>query len=456
MPPEVETGRIPPHNLEAERSVLGAVLLENQALYTSIELLVPESFYQPGHRVVFSAMVAMAEKGSPIDLVTLSSRLEGEGRLEEAGGRVYLASLADAVPTAASAAHYCRIVHEKAILRGLIGTATDIVRDAMGGPDDAELLLDDAERRIFALSERKFRGGVVSVRDLVHPTFREIEDRCKRDHAISGVPTGYQKLDELTTGLQPADLVIVAGRPSMGKTAFVLNITQNASVRHQKSVLFFSLEMSNKQLLTRLLCAEARLDAQKVRSGRVGKADPGEWTRFIRAADVIKQAPIYIDDTAQTVLEMRAKSRRQKAEKGLDLVVVDYLQLMRGRGRADSREQEISEISRSLKALAKELAVPVIALSQLNRAVENRPGNRPILADLRESGAIEQDADVIMFIHRSEYFTREQTPVDEKGIAEIMVSKQRNGPTDTVRLAWKKEYGRFEDLADRTFAGDMS
>ncbi len=456
MPPEVTPGRVPPHSLEAERSVLGAVLLDNEALFPATEHLVPGSFYQEAHASIFAAMLALWEARQPVDLVTLSSRMEAEGTLSAVGGRAYLASLADAVPTAAHAAHYARLVREKSVLRQLIGTATAIVGDCFEGPTDVDLMLDEAERRIFEISEKRVRSGFQALRDLTIPAFKSLQELAERKGALTGVPTGFERLDELTSGLQKSDLIIIAARPSMGKTALALNIAQNAALRHKHPVGIFSLEMGLTQLIQRLIFSEAKVDGQKARRGRIEKSD---WPNLSGAMGRLHEAPIYIDDTpALGVLEMRAKARRLKLDKGLDLLIVDYLQLMRGRGRTDSREQEISEISRSLKALAKELEIPVIALSQLNREVEKQPGQRPNLSNLRESGAIEQDADVIMFIHREEYYLRntpdKPIPPEKKGVAEVIVAKQRNGPTDTVKLAWLSDITRFEDLAPTAYYGE--
>ena len=436
--------KVPPQNLEAERAVLGAILMDNDAVYPVLEIIGPSAFYQPSHRLIFSTMIELSERGEPIDIVTLSERLRSGGSLDQAGGPDYIPTLADEVPTSAGVANYAKIVKEKAVLRTLIEASTEIVQDCFDTPGDVDDLLDEAERRIFAISEQRIRSGFLSMKEIVKSSFKTIESLYEKKEHITGVPSGFADIDELTSGFQPADLVIIAGRPSMGKTAFCLNIAQYASMHKEMTVAVFSLEMAKEQLVMRMLCSEARIDAHRLRSGFLGQTD---WPKLSTAAGRLADASIYIDDTpAISSMEMRAKTRRLKADKGLDLVIVDYLQLMSGRSRSDSREQEISEISRSLKALAKELGVPVLALSQLNRGVENRMDKRPILADLRESGAIEQDADVIIFIYRDEVYNKDSM---EKGIAEIIIGKQRNGPVGTKKLTWLDKYTRFEDMTTR-------
>jgi replicative DNA helicase len=418
--------------------------LDNEVVYSVMEILGPEAFYQEGHRIIFNAMLNLNERGEPIDLVTLTNRLRSDGLLEKIGGAAYLPSVADGVPTSAGAAHYARIVKEKSILRDLISTSSEIVEDCFDAPGDVDELIDRAERRIFQISERRIGAGFYSMKEIVKSSFKTIETLYERKEHVTGVPTGFKDIDELTSGLQPSDLIVVAGRPSMGKTALCLNIAQGAAGIHKLPVAIFSLEMAKEQLVTRMLCSEARIDAHRLRSGFLSDTD---WPKLTRAAGHLSESPIYIDDSpAISVMEMRAKARRLKADKDLKLIIIDYMQLMRGRARIDSREQEISEISRSLKALAKELAVPVVALSQLNRAVENRQDKRPLLADLRESGAIEQDADVIIFIYRDEFYNKASP---EKGVAEIIVGKQRNGPVGTRKLTWLDKYTRFEDMSER-------
>ena len=438
--------KVPPQNLEAEASVLGGILLENEAINRVLEILVPADFYRESHRKIFRAMMELTDRTEPADLITLSEILKARGELEAVGGSAYLASLADQVPTAANIAHYARIIREKAILRQLITSATDIATRGFEEQGNVDEFLDAAEKVIFDIAEKKIKSAFVSVGDMIKDTLKAVERLYERKELVTGVPTGFKDLDKLTAGLQPSELIIVAGRPSMGKTAFALNIATYASLNAGIGVAVFSLEMAREQLVLRMLCSEARVDNSKVRAGYLGERD---FPKLANAAGRLHEALIYIDDTpAISVLELRAKTRRliRDREKKLGLVIVDYLQLMRGMGAASNREQEISEISRSLKALAKELRVPVIALSQLNRRVEDRGDRRPMMADLRESGAIEQDADVIAFIYRDEVYNQKS---QDKGIAEVIVAKQRNGPIDTVRLAFLSEYTRFEDLAAR-------
>lgn len=445
---DVRTSKVPPQNIEAEQSVLGAILLENGAMNKALEILSADDFYKESHRKIFLGMIELSEKNEPIDLVTLVEHLRRKDELERVGGAVYLASMVHFVPTSANVRHHSKIVHEKSLLRRLIATATDIVTAGYDGDRDVEDLLDTAENAIFGISEKKVRPSFVSVKDIVRSSVETIETLYERKERVTGVPTGFTDVDEQTSGLQPSDLVIVAGRPSMGKTAFCLGIAQHVGTTKKIPVAVFSLEMSKEQLVIRMLCSEARVDAHKLRSGYLGKSD---WPKLMTAAGRLSEAPIFIDDSAGlSVLEMKAKARRLKAEHGLGLIIVDYLQLMRGRGSTESREQEISDISRSLKGLAKELRVPVIALSQLNRAVESRQDKRPQLADLRESGSIEQDADVVMFIYREEVYRKDKE--DVRGIAEIIIGKQRNGPVGTVSLAFIDRYTRFDDL-DRKHVG---
>jgi replicative DNA helicase len=443
--PGTDIRKVPPQNLEAERAVLGAILMDNESIYAVMEILDSSAFYQPSHRLIFGTMLELSQRGDPIDIVTLSERLRSAGSLDKAGGPDYIPTLADEVPTAAGVANYAAIVREKATLRGLIEASTEIVHDCFETPGEVDQVLDDAERRIFAISEKRIRSGFLSMKEIVKSSFKTIELLYEKKEHITGVPSGFADIDDLTSGFQPSDLIIIAGRPSMGKTAFCLNIAQHASMHKEKTVAVFSLEMAKEQLVMRMLCSEARIDAHRLRSGFLGQTD---WPKLSTAAGRLADASIYIDDTpAISSMEMRAKTRRLKAEKGLDLVIVDYLQLMSGRStRNDNREQEISEISRSLKALAKELAIPVLALSQLNRGVESRVDKRPVLADLRESGAIEQDADVIMFIYRDEVYNKDTM---DKGIAEVIIGKQRNGPVGTKKLTWLDKYTRFEDLTSR-------
>jgi replicative DNA helicase len=434
--------RLPPQNLEAETSVLGAVLLENEALNRVLEILQEDDFYRNAHRRIFSAILHLYEHSEPVDLITLSEVLKTRGELDDVGGVEYLNSLANAVPTAANISYYAKIIKEKAILRKLINRATEIVSQSYSNSGDVDEFIDQAERTIFEISEDRVRPSFYPIKDLIKSSFKTIERLYEKRQLITGVPTGFQKLDELTSGLQPSDLIIIAGRPSMGKTALALNIAQNASVQAAIPAAIFSLEMSKEQLALRMLCSEAKVDAHRLRGGFLSEAD---WPKLTRAAGSLSEAPLFIDDTpALSALEMRAKTRRLKIEHNLGLVIVDYLQLMRGRASADSREQEISDISRSLKALAKELSIPVIALSQLNRRVEERGDKRPQLSDLRESGAIEQDADVILFLYREEVYNKSE---ENRGKAELIIGKQRNGPTDKVDLAFLDKYTRFENLS---------
>jgi replicative DNA helicase len=437
--------KVPPQNLEAEQSILGGILLENSSINSALEILSKGDFYNEAHRKIFSTIIELSEKNEPVDLITLSNALKDKSMLDSVGGTSYLASLVDNVPSAANVVNYAKIVKEKAILRGLIGSATDIINSCYETGSDVDVVLDKAEHSIFEISENKVRPSFYPIRDIVKDSFRAIEDLYARKELITGVPTGFEKIDDLTSGLQKSDLIIIAGRPSMGKTSLALNIAQFAALEGQIPVAIFSLEMSKEQLAFRLLASEAKVDSQRLRKGFLGETD---WPKLTTAAGRLSEAPLFIDDTpAITVLEMKAKSRRLAADPaGLGLIVVDYIQLMRAGGYRDNREQEISEISRSLKALAKELKVPVIALSQLNRKVEDRTNRRPQMADLRESGAIEQDADVIAFIYRDEVYNKsDDNP--EKGIAEIIIGKQRNGPTGIVRLAFLEKFTSFENLA---------
>jgi replicative DNA helicase len=436
--------KIPPQSIEAEESVLGGILLDNAALDRAIELMQPDDFYREAHRKIFRAMLDLSERHEPVDLVTLSDALRSKNELQEVGGAAYLAELTERVPTAANVAHYARIVKDKAILRALILASSEIAMRGYEAPPDVESFLDEAEHQIFALAERKTRPSFFRVRDVVVESMKAVEQLYERQQLVTGVPTGFTDLDKKTAGLQPGDLIIIAGRPSMGKTAFALNIAQHAALEAGTGVAVFSLEMSKEQLVFRMLCSEARVDQSKVRAGYAANKD---YPRLALAADRLPEAPIYIDDTpALGILELRAKSRRLKRDReaNLGLVIVDYLQLMKGLS-SDSREQEISSISRSLKALAKEIGVPVIALSQLNRQVESRTEKKPVMADLRESGAIEQDADVIMFLYRDWVYN--QKTADERS-AEVIIGKQRNGPTGTVALTFFSEFTRFENRTE--------
>jgi replicative DNA helicase len=438
-----EFRKVPPHSIAAEESVLGGILLDNNALDRAVELIVPEDFYREAHRKIMRAILDLNERHEPVDLVTLADALRGRNELQDVGGASYLAELAERVPTAANVAHYARIVKDKAILRALIQTTTEIAMRSYEAQANVESFLDEAEHQIFTLSERKTKPSFFRLRDIVIESMKAVEQLYERQELVTGVPSGFVDLDKKTAGLQRGDLVIVAGRPSMGKTAFALNIAQYAALEANTGVAVFSLEMSKEQLVFRMLCSEARVDQSKVRAGYAAQRD---YPKLAIAADRLSEAAIYIDDTpALSVLELRAKARRLKREReaNLGLIIVDYLQLMRGIS-SDSREQEISSISRSLKALAKELSVPVIALSQLNRQVEARAEKKPVMADLRESGAIEQDADVIMFLFRPVVYDPKNADEHE---AEVIIGKQRNGPTGSVPLTFFSEFTRFENRA---------
>ena len=439
--------RVPPQNLEAEQSVLGAILLDNEAINHSIEILTAEDFYRESHREIFRAMVLLSERNQPVDAITLTDTLRNHGALEAIGGAGYVAELAACVPTAANVAHYARIVREKAILRSLASVATEIAGGAYEAPANVDEYLDEAEHKVFEISERRIRHAFYSMNDLTRESLKLIEQLYEKKELVTGVPTGFLDLDRLTAGLQPSDLVIIAARPSMGKTALALNIAAYAATEAEPrvGVAFFSLEMSKEQLVLRMLCAEGRVDSSKARAGFLGERD---FPKLAQAAARLSEAPIFIDDSSDTSpIVLKAKCRRLMRERSanLGLIVIDYLQLMRSARPGESREKEIAEISRSLKALAKELKVPVIALSQLNRQVETRPDRRPLLADLRESGAIEQDADVIAFIYRDEMYHRDSK---EPGVAEVIIAKQRNGPTGTAKLTYLSQYTRFENHAD--------
>ncbi|HKY32061.1 MAG TPA: replicative DNA helicase [Candidatus Polarisedimenticolia bacterium] len=443
---DITLERTLPHNLDAERSILGSIILENRALNQAQEILREEDFYRESHRRLYRVMESLRERSSVIDLVTLKNELERSGELDAVGGAAYVASLVDGVPKSANVEHYARIVKEKAILRGLIDAGNRIVHLCFEAEAPVEDLLDEAQKQIFQIAEGNLRSGFVPVREVAGPTLEYIDKLHERQELITGIPTGFERLDEMTSGLQNTDLIVVAARPSMGKTALALNISQHVATRAGRTVGVFSLEMSKEQLFLRMLCAQARVDAHRLRTGRLGK---DEWARLTMAFGELTEARIYVDDTPGiSLFEMRAKARRLKAERGLDLVVVDYLQLVRGRGRYENRTQEVSDISRSLKGLAKELRVPLIALSQLSRAPEQRGGDhKPQLSDLRESGAIEQDADVVMFIYREEVYKPSE---ENQGLARLLIEKQRNGPTGAVDLAFIKEYTKFENLEWRT------
>ncbi len=429
-----------PHNAEAERTVLGAILVDNAAFNSAAEILARDDFYREAHRRIFDAMAALSEKSQPIDVVTLKDELQRTGTLDAVGGAAYLGSLVEGVPRLTNVEQWSRIIKEKSVLRSLIHTGNRIVQSCYEGEDDAAQLLDRAEKAIFDIAERRLRQGFVGIREIVKESFRTIDQLSQSKELVTGLPTGFVGIDERTTGLQKGDLIIVAARPSMGKTSFCLNVAQHASQKTGETVGVFSLEMSKEQLVLRMLCSEARVDSHKLRTGHLQEKD---WARLANAYATLSNARIFIDDSASlTPLEVRAKCRRLKAEHGLGLVMIDYLQLMNIGGRIENRQQEIASISRSLKGLAKELNCPVIALSQLSRAPEARTEKRPQLADLRESGAIEQDADIVMFIYREEVY---RPSPENTGLAELIVAKQRNGPIGTTELVFIKDFTRFEN-----------
>ena len=439
-----ETLKIPPQNIEAEQSVLGSMLLEEEAIGEAIEALREEYFYQDAHKKIFSAICKLYETGRAVDLITLREKLKKDNQIKAIGGVSYLTRLTEIVPSASNVKHYARIVKEKAILRILINTSTNIISDCYDESIDADQMLDRAERNIFDIAEKRLDTKFVSLKDIVKDSIKLIDDLYQRKAHVTGIPTGFNELDVMTAGLQSSDLIVVAGRPSMGKSALATCLAEHAAIVEKVPTAIFSLEMSKEQLVQRMLCSRAGVDLSKVRSGYLSQE---EWPQLTNAAGVLSEAPIYIDDTpAISALELRAKARRLKAKYNIGLIVLDYLQLMQGPARAESRQQEISEISRGIKALARELNLPLIAVSQLSRATEARPGHRPQLSDLRESGAIEQDADVVMLLLREEYYN--PTP-DNKGKAEVIIAKQRNGPVGSKKLAFLKEYVRFADLSPR-------
>lgn len=431
--------RVPPHNHEAEQSVIGAIFLEPQALITASEILMPDDFYRIAHQKIFQTMLDLSDQGKAIDVVTVTEELSAKKELEDVGGLSYLTELANAVPTAANIGHYAKIVEEKALLRRLIRVATKIVEDGFTREDEVEALLAEAEKKVMEVANRKNAGDFKHVKDVLVQTYDNIEQLQSRNGDVTGIPTGFKDLDRMTAGFQRNDLIIVAARPSVGKTAFALNIAQNVAIKARENVAIFSLEMGAEQLVMRMLCAEGNIDAQVLRTGALTADD---WSKLTMAMGSLSDSGIYIDDTpGLRVSEIRAKCRRLAQEHGLGMILIDYLQLIQGSGRrGENRQQEVSEISRSLKALARELKVPVIALSQLSRGVEQRQDKRPMMSDIRESGSIEQDADIVAFLYRDDYYDKES---DNKNMIEIIIAKQRNGPTGTVTLAFKKEFNKF-------------
>lgn len=442
MSPELSLDKLPPQNLEAEMAVLGSMLMDEDAISVSTELLDESSFYKDSHKKIFEAISGLYGANKAVDLITLTNELKRSEILDEIGGASYLTALVNCVPTAANINHYVSIVKEKYILRTLINSATKIISICYESEGNVDEVVDSAEKFIFEVSDRRTQGTYLHMKEIVKDSIENIDKLYQKKAHVTGIPTGYIDFDNITSGLQESDLIIVAGRPSMGKSALALGIAEYAGVIEKIPTAFFSLEMSKEQLVQRMLCAHAKVDAHKVRTGYLS---PSDWPRLTAAAGKLSEAPIFIDDSpAISVMELRAKARRLKAHHDIKLIILDYMQLMRGSGREENRQQEISDISRSLKSLARELNVPVVAISQLSRAVESRTDHRPQLSDLRESGAIEQDADVVVLILREEYYN--PTP-DNQGIAEIIIAKQRNGPVGSVKLSFIKELTRFENLA---------
>jgi len=436
--------RIPPQNIEAEQAVLGAMLIEREAISKVAELLRPEDCYREAHRLIYHAMLELFNKNDAVDMVTVIEFLRKGDKLEAAGGISYITSLANSVPTAANVLYHARIVEEKALLRQLINAATNIA--TLGYEDSQEVagILDTAEKTILSVSSRRLGGEFTPIKSIIFDAFTKIEQLYASKGSITGLSTGFKDLDRLTSGLQPSDLILIAARPSMGKTAFVLNIAQHIGIKEKKAVAFFSLEMSKEQLVQRMLCAESTIDSQRL---RIGELEPNDWTKLVAGADRLSAAPIFIDDTSGiTVMEMRSKCRRLKIEYDLKLIIIDYLQLMQGSSKkgSENRQQEISEISRSLKGLAREIGVPVIALSQLSRSVESRQVKKPMLSDLRESGSLEQDADIVAFLYRDDYYNPDS---EQKNITEVIIAKHRNGPVDTIQLFFHKQFTKFSDLS---------
>jgi replicative DNA helicase len=442
--------RTPPQNIEAEQAVLGAIFIEPESLTVASEFLIPEDFYRSSHQKIFSAMLKLSDQGKAIDVVTVTEELAATEQLENIGGVSYLMELANAVPTAANVEYYARIVEEKSLLRRLIRTATEIAQEGYSREDEVESLLSEAEKKIMEVSGRKSAGSFISIKDVLVEAYDNIEKLANRQGDITGIPTGFTELDRMTAGFQRNDLIIVAARPSVGKTAFALNIAQNVATKTDEVVAIFSLEMGAEQLVMRMLSSEGNINAQNLRTGDLSDED---WKKLTMAMGSLSNAQIYIDDTPGIrIAEMRAKCRRLKQERGLGMILIDYLQLIQGDGKADNRQQEVSEISRSLKALARELEVPVIALSQLSRSVEQRQDKRPMMSDIRESGSIEQDADIVAFLYRDDYYDKE---TENKNIIEIIIAKQRNGPVGTVQLAFAKEYSKFVNLERRYDDADI-
>ena len=441
----MDLGKVPPHDIEAEQAVIGSMLTDKDAVIAAAEILKEDAFYRDDNKAIYEAILNLYNKSEPVDIITLKDELESMNKFEQVGGYEYLASLPEKVPTTANVQKYIKIVEEKAILRNLIKTANEIISLGYDSNEDVEDIMDNAEKKIFDIMQSKNQKGYTSIKDALVESFSKLEELYNRKQHITGVPTGFVGLDLKTSGLHGSELILVAARPAMGKTAFALNIATNAAVRANVPVAIFSLEMSKEQLVNRILCSEAMVDSNKVRTGKI---EEGDWVKLAGALGPLSESEVYIDDTPGiSVMEIRTKCRKLKMEKNIGLVVIDYLQLVQGNSKkAGSREQEISEISRSLKILAKELNVPVIALSQLSRAVEQRPDHRPMLSDLRESGAIEQDADIVLFIYRDDYYNKES---EKKDIAEIIIAKQRGGELGKDELLWMGNYTKFVNLEKR-------
>lgn len=438
----MELGKIPPNDTEAEQAVIGSMLTDKDAVIAAVEVLKDSDFYREDNRIIYSAILNLYNRSQPIDVITLRAELSSMGKLDSVGGLEYIAELPEKVPTTSNVEQYIRIVEEKSILRNLIKTANDIITLGYDPTQEVESIIDSSEKKIFEVMQRKNQKGYSSIKDILVDTFTELEQLYNRKQHVTGVPTGFVDLDYKTAGLHKSDLILVAARPAMGKSAFALNIATNAAVRANVPVMIFSLEMSKEQMANRILCSEAMVDSNKVRTGTL---EDDDWAKLAEASGIISESQIYIDDTPGiSIMEIRAKCRKMKLEHNIGLVVIDYLQLVQGSGkRGASREQEIAEISRSLKILAKEIEVPVIALSQLSRAPEQRPDHRPMLSDLRESGAIEQDADIVMFLYRDDYYNEDS---EDKGLAEVIVAKHRAGSTGTVKLVWLGNYTKFANM----------
>lgn len=438
----MEVGKVPPHDIEAEQAVIGSMLTDKDAVISAVEKLKPEDFYREDNKAIYEAILSLYSKAEPIDIITVKDELIGNGKFETVGGLEYLAMLPDKVPLTTNIDQYIKIVEEKSILRNLIKASTDIINLGYGQTEETDAIIDIAEKKIFDIMQRKNQKGYSQIKDILIETFAEIEKLYNQKGYVTGVPTGFVDLDQITAGLHKSDLVLVAARPAMGKSAFALNIATYAAIKANTPTVIFNLEMSKEQLVNRILCCEAMVDSNKVRTGKIEEAD---WVKLATALGPLSEAPIYIDDTPGiSIMEIRAKCRKLKLEKNIGLIVIDYLQLIQGTGKKGaSREQEISEISRSLKILAKELDVPVIALSQLSRAAEQRQDHRPMLSDLRESGAIEQDADIVMFLYRDDYYNQD---TEKKNIAEVILAKHRAGSTGTVELLWLGNYTKFVNI----------